>query len=246
MLSTGASQSGYGPGMPDARPLTVTSFAILGLLAVRPWPTYELAKQIRRSLSHLWPRAESNLYAEAKRLVIGGNAVARREQRGDRLRTVYRITPKGRKALRQWLDTPGGEVRLESEPLLKVFFADQGSKADLLETLRAIGSAALVQQEALRRMAEEYRDGAGPFPERLALGVLALGLVWEHLEATVAWSQRAVDAVESWRKAGPGEVPMWPEGLFPAAPRSKATKSGTASPRRTTARRRRRFSDPAR
>jgi DNA-binding PadR family transcriptional regulator len=90
---------------------------------VRPWPTYELAKQINRSLRHFWPRAESNLYAEAKRLVTDGYAIARQEQTGERRRTVYRITPQGRKALREWLDAPGGETRLESEPLLKVFFA---------------------------------------------------------------------------------------------------------------------------
>jgi PadR family transcriptional regulator AphA len=213
--------------MRDTRPLTATSFAILGLLAVRPWPTYELAKQINRSLSHFWPRAESNLYAEAKRLVTGGYAVARQEQAEGRRRTVYRITPQGRKALREWLEAPGGETRLESEPLLKVFFADQGGKSDLLDTLRAMGAAAEAQQAMLRRMAEEYRTGDGPFPERLAVGVLALGLVWQHLEATIAWSRRAVEAVEKWQKPGPGEAPMWPEDIFSAAPRPKSAKPET-------------------
>src|SRR5687768_3515330 len=227
MLSTGASQAEYYLAMRDTRPLTATSFAILGLLAVRPWPTYELAKQINRSLSHFWPRAESNLYAEAKRLVAGGHAVARQERTGERRRTVYRITPQGRKALREWLDTPGGEMRLESEPLLKVFFADQGSKADLLDTLRAMGAAAEAQQATLRRMAEEYRAGVGPFPERLAVGVLALGLVWQHLEATIAWSLRAVEAVGTWQKPGPGEAPMWPEGVFSVVPRPKTAKPET-------------------
>jgi DNA-binding PadR family transcriptional regulator len=224
MLSTGASQAGYYLGMRDSRPLTATSYAILGLLALRPWPTYELAKQINRSLRHFWPRAESNLYAEAKRLVTDGYAVARQEHTGERRRTVYRITPQGRKAVREWLDSPGGETRLESEPLLKVFFAEQGSKADLLETLRAIGAAAEAKQAILRRMADEYRAGRGPFPERLAVNVLALGLVWMHMEATIAWSRRAVETVEKWQKPGPGEAPMWPEGILSSAPRPKAAK----------------------
>jgi DNA-binding PadR family transcriptional regulator len=211
--------------MRDTRPLTATSFAILGLLAVRPWPTYELAKQINRSLRHFWPRAESNLYAEAKRLVTGGYAAARQEQTGERRRTVYRITPQGRKALRVWLATPGGETRLESEPLLKVFFADQGSKAALIATLRAMGATAEAQQAVLRRMAEEYQAGLGPFPERLAVNVLALGLVWEHLEATIAWSRRAVEAVGKWQKPGPGEAPIWPQGVLPAASSAKAVKA---------------------
>jgi DNA-binding PadR family transcriptional regulator len=211
--------------MSDARPLTATSFAILGLLAVRPWPTYELAKQIGRSLTHFWPRAESNLYAEAKRLVTDGYALARQEHSGGRRRTVYRITPQGKKALRAWLEAPGGDTRLESEPLLKVFFADQGSKADLLETLRAMGAAAEAQQAILRSMAEDYQAGRGPFPERLAINVLALGLVWEQLEATIVWSRRAVEAVGKWQKPGPGEEPIWPEGVFPASHSPKALKS---------------------
>ena len=41
------------------RPLTTTSFAILGLLAIQPWATYDLAKLMRRSLHFFWPRARA-------------------------------------------------------------------------------------------------------------------------------------------------------------------------------------------
>lgn len=217
--------------MARSRPLTTTSFAILGMLALRPWRTYDLAKQARRSLRHIWPRAESNLYAEAKRLVAGGYATAQREQTGERRRTVYAITGRGREALREWLSRPGGEVHLESEPLLKVFFADQGAKSDLLGTIRAIGAAAEKQQGILRGMAQEYHDGVGPFPQRLAVSVLALSLVWEHLEATVAWSRRAEQAVLDWRTPGPGEAPPWPAG-FLSRPEANMTETDRISPSR--------------
>ena len=42
--------------------LTTTSYAILGLLAIKPWTTYELAQQMDRSLRRIWPRAKSKLY----------------------------------------------------------------------------------------------------------------------------------------------------------------------------------------
>ena len=51
-------------------PLSTTSYAILGLLALRPWTTYELAKQVQKSLGWFWPRAERKLYDEPKRLVV--------------------------------------------------------------------------------------------------------------------------------------------------------------------------------
>jgi DNA-binding PadR family transcriptional regulator len=195
--------------MSDKRPLTVTSFAILGLLALRPWRSYDLAKQIRRSQSHIWPRAESNLYAEAKRLVTSGHAVASVEKTGERRRTVYTITPLGRSALRAWLDQAGGETRFESEALLKVYFADHGTKADLVKSITAIGEAAEGQRAQLMRIADEYRAGNGPFPERLHVGILALDLIWEQLGATVAWAQRAAAEVKRWPATQRGDR-SWP------------------------------------
>ena len=49
-----------GPG----RPLSTTTYAILGLLAVQPWSTYELTRQMDRSLGRMWPRAQRKLYEE--------------------------------------------------------------------------------------------------------------------------------------------------------------------------------------
>lgn len=56
--------------------LTPTSYAILGLLAVRPYTTYELATQVERTVRRFWPRARSKLYEEPKKLVAAGLAEA--------------------------------------------------------------------------------------------------------------------------------------------------------------------------
>ena len=88
--------------MPKTRKLpelTPTSYAILGLLAVRPWTTYELAKQIERGMQNFWPRASSTLYEDPKKLVAHGLATAKKERTGKRPRTVYTITARGRRAL---------------------------------------------------------------------------------------------------------------------------------------------------
>ena len=66
------------------RDRTTTSYAVLGLLAIRPWTTYELAKQVQRSLRWFWPRAERKLYDEPKRLAADGLATATREHTGKR------------------------------------------------------------------------------------------------------------------------------------------------------------------
>ena len=64
--------------MSTTRPpaLTTTSYAILGLLAVKPWTTHELVRQVDRTLRRFWPRASSKLYEEPKKLVAHGLARA--------------------------------------------------------------------------------------------------------------------------------------------------------------------------
>src|SRR3954468_1024296 len=104
---------------PPTPPPTTTSHAILGLLALRPWTTYELAKQMQRSLGWFWPRAERKLYDEPKRLVAAGLATSGREMSGARPRTVYTVSTNGRRALRKWLGEPPGPPSLEFEGMVK-------------------------------------------------------------------------------------------------------------------------------
>ena len=141
--------------------LNTTSFAMLGMLAIQPWSTYELAKHVDHSLRPLWPRARSNLFNEPKKLVVHGLAAATEETVGRRPRTVYTITPAGRRALRQWLGTPGEGPVLEFEQLLKVFFADQGTKTDALNAVATIKQWARDRNAENITVARSYVAGTG-------------------------------------------------------------------------------------
>lgn len=180
------------------RELTTTSHAILGLLAIRPWSTYELARQMRRSLRYVWPRAESNLYAEPKRLVDGGFAEARSEPVGKRRRTVYSITAEGRAALASWLAEPATESRLESETLVKLLFAPCGSKENLLDHLRRFRDELETKQQALRAIFRDYLDGQDPFPERVHVNVVCYRLIWDQTATAASWVAWAIELVERW------------------------------------------------
>ena len=96
--------------------LSPTSYALLGLLSLRRWTTYELTQQAQRSLRFLYPRAERHLYAEAKRLAEAGLARSESTFTGRRRGTTYAITPAGRKALQEWLRTRPGPPVLEATP----------------------------------------------------------------------------------------------------------------------------------
>ncbi|MGY1602298.1 helix-turn-helix transcriptional regulator [Geodermatophilus sp. SYSU D00815] len=186
--------------MSSARPLTTTSYAILGLLAVQPWSTYELTRQMDRSLGRIWPRAQSKLYEEPKKLVAAGLAVATTETVGRRPRTVYAITPAGRRALADWLTAPGQGPVLEWEQLLKVWFSDSGTKADTLASLAAARDWARERNEENARAARAYAEGAGPFQQRAAQTVLAGAFLTDFYAL-----------VDRWAAWATGEVARWPD-----------------------------------
>src|SRR5512141_3002246 len=99
---------------PFREDLTPTSYAMLGFLALHPWTTYELAKQMQRSVHWFWPRAERKLYDEPKRLAALGFASTTTIATGKRPSTVYEITSEGRKVLREWLRKgPGAPMQVE-------------------------------------------------------------------------------------------------------------------------------------
>jgi PadR family transcriptional regulator AphA len=182
----------------DGRQLTTTSYAILCLLAIRPWSTYELAKQMRRSLHHIWPRAESNVYAEPKRLVDAGLATAEAQRVGARPRTLYTITPQGQHALERWLESESASTRVESEALVKVLFGNYGTKDTLLTNLRAFAAEAEAVKQLWRVVASEYDHGTHEFPERVHLNSLIFRWIWEHTDLNARWAAWAIEQVEHW------------------------------------------------
>ena len=192
-----------------ASDLTTTSYAILGLLATRSWTTYELAQQMGRALGSFWPRAESKLYEEPKKLVARGLARATREKVGERPRTVYRITPAGRRALRAWIPTASAGPVLEFEGLVKVFFAEHGTKADLLATIEGVRARAEARAAAGAAISREYLQGAGPFPERLPWLIVTGKFLDEIEEAVLRWVDWAEAVIEEWPEEVRGAAPDW-------------------------------------
>jgi PadR family transcriptional regulator AphA len=184
--------------MSTAPQLTTTSFAILGLLAIRPWTTHELVRQVDHSLRRLWPRAQSKLYEEPKKLVAHGYARASDDPVGRRRRTRYTITGAGRRALAAWVAEPGAGPSLEFEQLVKIHFADAGSKADVLGNLAATREWVLAQNEENLAAARAYRAGEGPFPERAALNQLPGRFLTEFYVTVARWTAWATEVVESW------------------------------------------------
>lgn len=178
--------------------LTTTSYAILSLLAVRSWSTYELTQQMDRSLGRIWPRAQSKLYEEPKKLVEHGFARATKEMVGKRPRTVYSITDEGRRAMADWVPQPAAGPVLEFEALVKIFNAEHGTKEDLLATLGRVREWSDERHRESLGISRSYLDGEGVFPERLPWLVLC-GEFLEQFDLMVErWTDWATSVVETW------------------------------------------------
>ena len=194
--------------------LRPTSFAILGLLSIQPFTTYELAQQMDRTLSWFWPRAASMIYEEPKKLVTAGLATSQATFRGKRRSTVYEITDAGRAALRDWLDTPAAGMRMEFEAMMKVAFADAGDANQLRAAVREIRADAEARLAELLDRSTQYATTGGPFPDRLPIVAITGKLLMGQYEALVRWARWAEDAIGEWTGVTPATGATVPSDAF--------------------------------
>lgn len=183
--------------------LPTTSFAVLGLLCIRPMSGYDLATFSDRSLANFWPIPRSQLYRELPRLeqlgLVVGQVVAQTAAPDKR---VYEITDAGREALRSWVDdedVPG--ERAKNGMLVKVYLARFGSP----ETLRRLLADHRAQVEldlADLRAIVERLDAVpeGRFGRLVARhGVLTA-------QARLAWLDEAERFADMERRVDPEEA----------------------------------------
>ena len=175
-----------------------------------PIPTAGSAGWMQRTLNHMWPRARSKLYEEPKKLVAHGLATASKDAVGRRARTVYAITPAGRRALAAWLRTPSDDgMALESEYLVKLFFADHGRTQDALATLQATKAWALQQLDVFAEAARVYLAGEGAFRERAAVNMVGARFMVDFYALVADWTDWANEVMASWPAHPKNAEPDW-------------------------------------
>lgn len=178
--------------------MTTSSYAVLALLALRPWTGYELTNQATRSLRYAWPKSERLLYSEPKKLVKLGFATTHKEEVGGRTRNVYTITDPGRTALEAWTSTRTQPPRMEVEALLRLLFADHGTLEELGTVLDELESDIDDHHKAIVELMGTYLDGGHPFPSRTHLSVLFATFQIEIFKAIEEWVDFARGEIAEW------------------------------------------------
>ena len=177
--------------------LTSTTYALLGLLSKRPWSAYELAKYMQHSaIRVVWPRAESGIFKEPKKLVAEGLATVRHEQVNNRLRAVYAITDAGRIALEQWLVLPSQPATIEHESMLKLLQMNFEHPGELQEKIKQMAQEAREQQLVIKKSMQNIVSKGFTIEGRGIQNVLANIFTQEMNRALLDWTTSAQQIVD--------------------------------------------------
>lgn len=148
--------------------LKPVSYSVLGQLAFRPWSAYELIKEMKRNFHYFYPRAESGLYEELKKLEEAGLTTSKVKTKGKKERKVYTITRSGKKALKEWLTTEPESYWLEFDGLLRVFLSRFGNKEMLRNTLTKVKTDTDILLALAEKVGNEYLSEIAPAQSEIA------------------------------------------------------------------------------
>jgi len=181
-----------------ARRLTTTSYVLLAQLSLRPWSTYELARQRVRYFRYVWPRAESAIYREVKHLAAAGLIEGRQEHTGKRQRTVYSITEQGLDTLREWLGTPVSPFTMDFEAMIRLFIAPLGTTDQIVATLEQVRTDAQEMLGFGGEVKQEFLDGRGALQDQAYIRALAVDFFISLLNTVDSWVDRTLAEIHLW------------------------------------------------
>lgn len=182
----------------EASGLPTTAYAVLGLLTFGEMSGYDLRKVAEQSIGYFLTPAKSQIYSELRRLVSLGYATERQvEQRRRPDKRIYRITARGQRALREWLE--GAEVEsaeIRSPFLVKLFFGGHMSRESLLAQVKEMRQR---DRDQLEKLKDIERKIAGR--DEMFFPYLTLRCGLAHTRAVLRWEDEVIRMLQSREEA---------------------------------------------
>jgi DNA-binding PadR family transcriptional regulator len=163
--------------------LTPFSYCVLALVGRDGAGPHDLARMMRAQGGLYWAAAESQWYAEPKRLERLGLLRSTRRPGRTTPRTHYELTEEGISALQEWLGAPSSLPRIQHEALVRVLAADLGRDEDVLTSLGALREDVAAKRELL----DAAKERAATLPHRE-----------RHLQLVHRLGELLLDAHEQW------------------------------------------------
>ena len=183
--------------------LSKPAYVVLGMIATGRRSGYAMSRTAKDTTRHFWATSDGQIYPQLKKLSDDGYIEGEREARGGRERIVYSLTPKGREALDEWLNSGGkGHFEMRDEGLLKLFFAEELSVDQLraqIELMRRRSRRAIEHLEELKTTTGDR--ACAHLTLRFGLDLHAFSIDWyDRLDAELAkrpQDERAGDALRA-------------------------------------------------
>jgi DNA-binding PadR family transcriptional regulator len=163
--------------------LNPVSYVVLALVGDGGAGAHDIVRMLRQGGPVYWEGAPSRLYAEPKRLVQLGYLTASSEPGQTHARTVYRLTPSGRDALREWLAEPARFPRIKNEPHLRLLAGDLLTDDEIVASFRGM----LPELDALGALVEQMYAQAETVPHRTT-----------YLRLSHAYARRLIALHRDW------------------------------------------------
>lgn len=174
-----------------------SKYAILGMLTIEPMTGYDMKNFTEEALSQFWHESYGNLYPRLQSLEEEGLVHGRVEERsGGPDARVYSLTPRGRGALRRWLEEPPAEDRVRSELLLKVFFGSEGRPGLTARHIREYRARQRELRDLFDSLDARFRSESADDPN-VRFWLMALRRGQLTVDARLRWCQECLEALDA-------------------------------------------------
>jgi DNA-binding PadR family transcriptional regulator len=162
-------------------------YAILGILAEGNLHGYDLKSSFDEKVGEFWSLNYGQIYSTLDRLEKDGLVTHDREAQEKRPdRKIFRITPKGRQELTQWLATPVTRIRaLRDEFFIKLVFMVKSDPAPVLALIDKQKTLHLKQMNRLTQRKLAMKNGEASNSALVSELLIDAGLF--HAEADIRW-----------------------------------------------------------
>jgi PadR family transcriptional regulator AphA len=175
--------------------------ALLGLIAAMPRVSgYDIVRIFNLSMRHFWHAHQGQIYPTLTRMERAGWISSRQViQRGRPNKRLFSITPTGREALEQWLESPFEDLKLKHPPLLKTLHLGHLGAERALEKFAEQRAACLAYLKELCGIERDFFAKGGCTSEHMMFSYFTLryGIGW--MEESVRWCDWAMVEIDRHR-----------------------------------------------
>lgn len=111
-----------------------TRYVLLGLLQEEELSGYEMKKAIDIRMSFFWQESFGQIYPELNKMIEEGLIEFSNTEATEKIRREiikYKITPKGEKEFKQWMEAENEKDTVRSEFLLKMFLSTDKNAGEI-------------------------------------------------------------------------------------------------------------------